>query len=271
MRQIRIVFLLFSSLFILSAGCERPPEGMVRIPGGEFIMGTDEIDEEDRAADFGIVKTWFMDEQPAHPIRLNTFFIDKFEVTHAQYRAFVQQTGRRVPPDWTGGVYAAGMDQHPVIYVTWNDASAYCQWDGKRLPTEAEWERAAKGSDGNRYPWGNEFDETKANVNNQVGHSTVIGQYEEGKSPYGVYDMTGNVWEWTTDWYKPYPGNSQENDKFGEKFRVLRGNSWAGLGHYSSEEEREIKAHFSRAGYRFFMNQNGYVNDAGFRCAKDPE
>ena len=241
---------------------------MVRVPHGEFIMGTDEIDAEDKAAEFGIAKPWFMDEHPAHKVNLPTYFIDRYEVTYAQYRVFVDQTGHRPPPNWYKGAVPEGKDQNPVAFVTWEDAAAFCQWAGKRLPTEAEWEKAARGTDGRTYPWGGDFDEKKANMNNTVGHSVPVGQYEEGKSPYGAYDMTGNVWEWTADWYKPYPGNTFQSEKFGEKYRVLRGDSWSGLGHYPPGEEQLIKAHFSRAGYRFPLNPRGYVNDAGFRCAK---
>jgi formylglycine-generating enzyme required for sulfatase activity len=270
MRKIRIDVLILTILLLIPAACQKAPEGMVRVPQGAFTMGTDEIDENDRASEFGIIKKWFEDEHPEHRVSLSAFFIDQHEITNAQYRAFVQQTGRRLPPDWNGGAYPPGLDQHPVVYVSWHDANAYCQWAGKRLPTEAEWEKAARGSDGLMYPWGNDFDAARANINNQVGHSTVVGQFPEGKSPYGAHDMAGNVWEWTADWYGPYPGNAVESEKFGQRFKILRGDSWAGLGHYSPEEENEIKAHFSRASYRFFMDPNGVVNDAGFRCAQNP-
>lgn len=254
------------SLFF--TGCDRAPEGMVRVPAGEFLMGTDEVDAEEKAMEFGIAKPWFEDEHPARQVKLPTYSIDRHETTNAQYREFVQLTGRRQPSDWVSGRYPAGKDQHPVVEVTWNDANAYCQWAGKRLPTEAEWEKAARGADGREYPWGNEFDRTKANINNQVGHTTPIGQYQEGMSPYGAHDMIGNVWEWTTDWYKPYAGNSYDSPRFGEQARVLRGNSFAGLGHYAPEDEIRIKAHYSRASYRLFMSPNRSVNDAGFRCVK---
>jgi formylglycine-generating enzyme required for sulfatase activity len=253
---------------LLATACERPPEGMVRVPSGEFVMGSDEEDTEDRATEHGITKPWFMDQHPAHLVNLPTFFIDRYEVTHWQYREFVQQTGRRPPPDWSGGRYPNEKDNHPVIHITWYDANAYCQWSGKRLPSENEWEKAARGTDGRKYAWGNQFDEEYANINNAVGHTTVVGQYEKGISPYGAYDMIGNVWEWTTDWYKGYPGSTYRHDKFGEQVKVLRGNSWAGLGHYPPEVEKEIMAHNSLTTFRLFMNPDGFVNDVGFRCAK---
>jgi formylglycine-generating enzyme required for sulfatase activity len=214
------------------------------------------------------MKPWFSDEHPAHRVKLPLYFIDKYETTNAEYRTFAQNTGRKPPPDWNGGQTPDGKARHPVIHVTWEDANAYCLWAGKRLPTETEWEKAARGPDGLRYPWGNEFDETRANVNGQVGNISEIGHYEKGRSPYGSYDMTGNVWEWTADWYQPYPGNTYTSDKFGEKLKVLRGNSWAGLGHFPPKIHNEVKAHYSRAGYRLFMSPTGIVNDVGFRCAK---
>jgi formylglycine-generating enzyme required for sulfatase activity len=272
MRQIRITLLiLLAGLPLLSSACQKAPEGMVRVPHGEFTMGSDDVDKEDKAAEFGIAKPWFLDEHPAHKVNLPTYYIDKYEVTYAQYRAFVDQTGHHPPPDWTNGAMPNGKDQYPVAYVTWEDAAAFCQWAGKRLPSEAEWEKAARGTDGRMYPWGNEFDESKGNFNNQEGHSVPVGGYEAGKSPYGAYDMIGNVWEWTADWYQPYPGNTWKTEKYGQKYKVLRGDSWSGLGHFSPDEERLIKAHFSHAGYRFPLNPRAYVNDAGMRCAKSAD
>jgi formylglycine-generating enzyme required for sulfatase activity len=258
----------YSAVLFLAAACTRAPEGMVAVPAGEFIMGTDEEDLQDKAGEYGIMKPWFSDEHPAHRVNLPLYFIDRYETTHEAYRTFVQNTGHRPPPDWSNGQFPAGRARHPVVHVSWEDANAYCLWAGKRLPTEVEWEKAARGPDGLQYPWGNEFDETRANVNGQVGNTTEVGHYENGRSPYGAYDMIGNVWEWTADWYRPYPGNNYTSDKFGEKARVLRGNSWAGLGHFPPKIYKEVKAHYSRTGYRLFMAPTGLVNDVGFRCAK---
>jgi formylglycine-generating enzyme required for sulfatase activity len=262
------ISLSISFILLFAFGCDRPPEGMVTVPSGEFIMGTDEVDTEDKATEYGITKPWFMDEHPAHQVQLPAFYMDRYEVTNAQYREFLQQTGRRPPPDWAGGNYPGGKDRHPVVHVTWDDASAYCLWAGKRLPTEAEWEKAAHGTDGRKYPWGNEFDGGRANLNGQIGTTTPVGQYENGKSPYGVHDMAGNVWEWTADWYGPYPGNDYQHPMFGQKVRVVRGNSWAPVGHYPPEAVNEIKAHYSRTAFRLFMTPDSFVNDVGFRCAK---
>ncbi|MBI3995370.1 MAG: SUMF1/EgtB/PvdO family nonheme iron enzyme [Nitrospirae bacterium] len=253
------------------SSCARPPEGMVAVPAGDFIMGTDEQDPQEKAAEYGVMKPFFKDEHPSHRVNLPLYFIDRNETTNAEYRVFAQNTGRRMPPDWTNGQFPEGKGRHPVVHVTWEDANAYCLWAGKRLPTEAEWEKAARGPDGLKYPWGNSFDETLANVNGQVGNTTEIGKFEKGRSPYGVHDMIGNVWEWTADWYRPYPGNPHTSDKFGETVKVLRGNSWAGLGHFPPNIYHEVKAHYSRAGYRLFMSPAGLVNDVGFRCAKSPK
>jgi len=258
----------FVSALILLSACSRPPEGMVAVPAGEFIMGTDEQDPQEKAMEYGIMKPWFSDEHPAHRVKLPLYFIDTTEVTNADYLKFVQATGRRPPGDWQNGRFQPGKERHPVVTVDWEDANAYCLWAGKRLPSEAEWEKAARGPDGLKYPWGNEFDEKRANVNNQVGNTTEVGHYENGKSLYGAYDMTGNVWEWTADWYQPYPGNPYNSDKFGMQSKVLRGNSFAGLGHFPPKIYEEVKAHYSHAGYRLFLVPNGAVNDAGVRCAK---
>jgi formylglycine-generating enzyme required for sulfatase activity len=243
---------------------------MVAVPAGEFTMGTDEVDLQDKAAEYGITKPWFKDEHPAHRVSLPLYFIDRYEVTHSDYRIFVQDTGRRPPPDWSNGLYPAGKDRHPVVYVTWEDAEAFCSWAGKRLPSEAEWEKAARGEKGLRYPWGNEFDDTRANINGAVGNTVEVGKYPAGRSPYGAYDMIGNVWEWTEDGYRPYPGSSDPPDSYPANVKVLRGNSWAGLGHFPPKIYQEVKAHYSRAGYRLYMSPTGLVNDVGFRCAKSP-
>lgn len=261
-------FFLAVLLSVSGIGCDRAPEGMVKVPSGPFIMGSDETDPQDKAAEYGILKPWFKDEHPAHRLTLPTYYIDTLEVSNQAYRAFVQDTGRRPPPDWAEGRYDVDRVGHPVVHVTWEDANAYCLWAGKRLPTEAEWEKAARGTDGRSYPWGNFFDPTRANVNNLVGNTSEGGRYDGGKSPYGAYDMIGNVWEWTADWYRAYPGNTYENELFGEKARVLRGNSWAGMGHFSPEVFKEIMAHNSRAAFRLFLAPDGRVNDVGFRCAK---
>jgi formylglycine-generating enzyme required for sulfatase activity len=259
-------FLPLVLFLLIPAGCFKnsaPPEGMVLIPAGEFIMGSDKVDTEGKGAEFGTVKPWYLDEHPQHKVFLPGYFMDKYEVTLAAYKSFVDATGSRAPENWTSGKVPAGRDNYPVTFVNWYDAERYCRWAGKRLPSEAEWEKAARGTDGRDYPWGNEFDPAKANTGDTgISDLTAVGRFEAGKSPYGVYDMAGNVWEWTADWYKPYPGSDYTSDMFGEKVKVLRGSSWGGMGHYAIP-------YFYRTSYRFYINPEGAFPDAGFRCAKD--
>lgn len=159
------------------------------------------------------------------------------------------------------------FDNLPVTGVTWFQARDYCVAQGKRLPTEVEWEKAARGTDGREYPWGNAWDETRLNIGSGDGWENgvaPVGSYPGGVSPFGVHDMAGNVMEWTADWYQPYPGSEYESEDFGEKLRVVRGGGWGGLGHY-------VISHFYRAAYRFNLQPNYTFVDLGFRCAKDAE
>ena len=193
-----------------------PPNEMILVPGGEFIMGND--------GNF--------DHSPAHTVYLDSFYMDKYEVTNAQYKEFIKAKGRAMPRHWENGTYPEGKADHPVVYVSWEDADAYCRWFGKRLPTEIEWEKAARGTDARIWPWGNTFDVTKCNVESWEGSdSKPVGSYPDGVSPYGVYDMAGNVWEWTDSWYDAYPGSDYTTTEFGKKLRVMRGGSWY---HYDS-------------------------------------
>lgn len=258
-------------ILILALGCGTKgsaPEGMVLVPAGDFIMGTDETDPEDKAAEYGIMKPWLVDENPAHKVFLDAYYIDKYEVSNLDYKKFIDATVHRPPPYWQEGRYPEGDDKLPAVMVTWDDANSFCLWAGKRLPTEAEWEKGARGTDGRRFPWGNEFDNNRANVGATRSGPMPINDFEGGRSPYGIYQMIGNVWEWTYDWYKPYPGNKYNSDHFGEKFRVLRGNSFANVGHFPQEIHREVVARHSSATFRLFFRQDGSVGDIGFRCAK---
>jgi formylglycine-generating enzyme required for sulfatase activity len=159
------------------------------------------------------------------------------------------------------------FDNLPVTGVTWFQSRDYCAALGKRLPTEAEWEKAARGTDGREYPWGDEWDETRLNIGAGDGWENgvaPVGSYPTGVSPYGVFDMAGNVMEWTADWYKPYPGSDYKSEDYGEKQRVVRGGGWGGLGHY-------VISHFYRTAYRFNMRPDYTFVDLGFRCARDAE
>ncbi len=246
----------------------RVPRDMVLIPAGAFVMGTDETDTQGRAVEFGIMKVWFEDEHPAHRVVLPAFEMDRDETTNTAYVAFLEDTGHSPPPHWLNGQPPAGLEQHPVVNVSWEDASAYCRWAGKRLPTEPEWEKAARGTDGRRYPWGDAFDPTRANVGGVTSGTTPVGSYPQGQSPEGVHDLIGNVWEWTADWYAPYPGGEARSEKFSRQVKVLRGSSFSTVGHYPAEIASLITAHNARAGFRLFFDALQRLNDVGFRCAR---
>ena len=160
-----------------------------------------------------------------------------------------------------------GMDALPISGVTWQHAQDYCQWRGKRLPKEAEWEKASRGNKAPEYPWGNEWDESRLNAGENedwpLGFAPVDA-YESGRSPYGVYNMSGNVMEWVADWYQPYPGNDYKAEAYGEEYKVVRGGGWGGDGHYAI-------SHFYRSAYRFYLRPASTFVDLGFRCAKDAD
>jgi formylglycine-generating enzyme required for sulfatase activity len=204
-----------------------PPPGMVLIPAGEFLMG-DAFNEGDS------------DERPQHRVYLDAFFIDQYEVTNAQYKAFCDATGRSYPPDpeiwgdyFTTG-YFLNRPDYPVVDVTWFDAQAYAEWAGKRLPTEAEWEKAARGGlEGKRYPWGDASSHDDANYGEKGGRDQWTYTSPVGSFPpngYGLYDMAGNVWEWCADGYdENYYSRSPNQNPTGsatETNRVSRGGSW---------------------------------------------
>ena len=154
---------------------------MVLIPSGEFIMGSNE--------------RWD-DETPEYIESVEKFYIDAYEVTNAEYEKFTYDTKREVPYHWSNGKVPKNKKNHPVIYVNWYDAEGYCKWEGKRLPTEQEWEKAARGESGNIYPWGNTWTIDKSNHPYKGSTGTEpVGSYPNGTSPYGLYDMSGNVWE----------------------------------------------------------------------------
>lgn len=241
---------------------------MVAIPAGEFIMGTDAIDENNLAVEHGIVKPWFVDEGPAHKVYLPLYYIDQYEVTNTQYAKFMIATKHPPPPYWENGVYAKGTASYPVVMVQWAEAQAYCKFRGGRLPSEAEWEKAAKGTENTPYPWGADFDVKKANIGGFAGDLTLPGQYLEGKGPHGTYDMIGNVWEWTSDWYQPYPGSTYKSERFGKALKVIRGNSWSSIGHYPEEIQHELLKYHSTATFRLFAPPDATISDVGFRCMR---
>ena len=192
-------------------------DAMVRIPGGAFVMGADLTGREPVAN---------RDESPPHRVSLPPFYIGKYEVTHLQYKKFVDATGHPPPLRWEKGAYPPGKADHPVIYVNLEDAKAYAAWAGGRLCTEAEWELAAKGFDRREWPWGNRWDDRKANVYYTVGDTTPVNGYPQGASPFGVLGMADNVWEWVSDPYRRYPGNTDPEWYFQRGFYLLRSGSW---------------------------------------------
>jgi sulfatase modifying factor 1 len=262
--------------------------GMVLVPAGEFIMGSSE------GAGEAV-------EHPQRTVYLDAFYISQYPVTNAQFSQFVDAAGYRTEAErvgsgwiWTGQAWelVAGADwrhprgpgsdiadrmDHPVVQVTWNDADAYCRWAGQRLPTEAEWEKAARGTDGRRYPWGNSApDGSKLNgcdVNCEVqwkdsslddgyAETSPVGHYEAGKSPYAAYDMAGNVWEWVADWYEAdyygqAPARNPQGPASGEK-RVTRGGSW-----------HNLPGQYARSAFRTGLNPDVRDYSLGFRCAAD--
>lgn len=252
------------------AGCtggtrpaEAPPEGMVLIPAGVFIMGTDRVDTEGLGAQLGMIRPLYRDEHPLRKINLAAYYIDRFEVSQEAYKRFIDRTGHRPPPVWKEGKFPEGKERHPVAFVSWYDARDYCRWTGGRLPSEAEWEKAARGPEGLEYPWGNEFDASRGNTGeSDFNDTTPVGGFEAGKSSFGVYDLIGNVGEWVEDWYQAYPGNPFQSPLFGERLKVIRGGSWGGGGgHFAMSL-------FYRAAHRLFADPLDRFPDTGFRCAK---
>ncbi len=186
---------------------------MVYVPPGEFTMGSNEYD----------------DEKPIHTVYLDAFWIYKTEVTNAQYKKCVEAVACDPPSD-TKYYDDPDYAYHPVVYVNWYQAKAYSEWAGGRLPTEAEWEKAARGTEGRIYPWGNDWDANRLN-SSEAGpdRTTKVGSYPDGASPYGALDMAGNVWEWTSSLYKDYPYQADDGREDVEAggARVLRGGSWS--------------------------------------------
>ncbi|MFQ5543600.1 MAG: formylglycine-generating enzyme family protein [Nitrospiria bacterium] len=227
------------------------PQKMILIPEGEFIMGSD-----------------FSKKSlgPSHKVFLKSYYMDQYHVTNAHYWAFVKQTGHLPPPHWLrkgpGDNAAPQRPNHPISFVTWFDANAFCAWAGKRLPTEAEWEKAARGTDGRMFPWGKKYERHRTNVT-QGGFkdTTPVNFFPDGKSPYGLYDMAGNLFQWTSDWFLPYPGNKVPHPNFGETLKVLRGGSFYDCTNYRCGISFQT---FNRIA----LNPKTRAISTGFRCAR---
>ncbi len=233
-----------------NAGLSDAPPRMAFVPAGEFIMGSNE--------------RW-ADESPEYIETADAFYIDLYEVTNKDYAGFLKNDPRDPPYHWPDGEVPQGKENHPVIYVNWFDARDYCQWAGKRLPTEEEWEKAARGPEGLIYPWGNIWDLDKSNnpYKPDVSGPVPVGNYPQGRSPYGVHDMSGNVWEWVDSHYLPHPGNDVPSNEYGKDKRVLKGGSWFDCLSYGCGLSSPT---FNRS----FFTPEVRNNSFGFRCAKSP-
>lgn len=215
---------------------------MVLVPAGSFFIGSNE----------------FEDASPLQIRCLPSFYIDRYEISNAQYARFVSETGYPPPPHWGGNSPPPGEEMLPVTNVSWFDAMRYAIWAGKRLPTEAEWEKACRGTDGRVFPWGNVDDLKKRNLSTDV--LQPIYSYPDGVSPYGCYNMSGNVWEWTADWYDSYPFSNFKSIHFGKKYKVIRGGGACDI--YPI-------ANTGNCSQRARLLPYGYYDGVGFRCVKD--
>jgi rhamnose transport system permease protein len=228
----------------------KPIDDMLLIEAGPFTLGSDSTEA---------------NESPAQVIELDTFEMDRFEVTNADFAMFVNATGYQTEAEQnearkTWQTYAADKDFHPVVKVSWADAVAYCEWLDKRLPTEFEWEKAARGPDGNNFPWGNSFDPAIANIKaTGIRGTVVVGSFPAGASGYGVEDMAGNVWEWTASPYQAYPNSTYQDQFYSDDLRVTRGGGWF-------EDEAQIRSTNRSAAALDAAN-----DDLGFRCVRDSQ
>lgn len=258
------------------------------VPGGEFTMGglAEIAFAECQKLYIGgaCVQDWFLDEEPTHAVFLSDFYMDTYEISNAAYRECVNR-GVCLPPvnassETRSSYYDDPQyDNFPVIYVDWDMANAYCEWRGARLPTEAEWEKAARGLDERTYPWGNSFDGANANFcdsnclkegankdyDDGYADTAPVDSHPDGVSVYGIFNLAGNVWEWASDWYGPaYYANSPSSNPAGPEFgdyasgggRVVRGGSWADFGDVL------------RSANRYLVRPAYYVNTLGFRCVR---
>ena len=294
MRLTRVLLLtlcLFPTIgYQPSASAALRVDDMVMVPAGEFTIGA------------SVESGGLPDERPLRLIYLSAFWIDRYEVTNAVYQQFVQATGHQAPANpapaltlWEHNAPLPGIEQHPVVNVSWLDAVAFCRWANKRLPTEAEWEKAARGTDGRTYPWGNEWNFENGNSASYWARQTVqfadstewdafwvkgvgaaiskekglkgeiltlpVGSFPAGASPYGVLDMAGNAAEWVQDWYNPndYRTAPLTNPQGPERgaIKAMRGGSW-------------LKPAISlRTTDRDWGTMDSRPSGTGFRCARD--
>jgi formylglycine-generating enzyme required for sulfatase activity len=247
---------------------------LVVVPGGAFLMGTSQEQIDVMLKRFQWAKevkekSWFEDEQPLDELILDEFEIGRFPVLNVEYAEFVRSAGISAPPHWSGGRLPEDLADHPVVNVTWYDALAYVDWlaerTGKpyRLPSELEWEKAARGTDGRLWPWGNDWDPTRVNMRSSgSGRTTPRAQYSPtGDSPYGCADMAGNVWEWCRSIYRPYPYMTDDGREDLQESgpRVLRGGCWA-----------DSSPNNVRCACRVWNDPGYWFDIYGFRVARGP-
>ncbi len=229
------------------------PGDMVRIPAGEFTMGRTKSTPDDKTS---MRPKAVLDDRPVRKVQISAFLMDAFEVTHEQYAKFAAATKRAVPYHWVSGKVPPDHATIPVFNVSWQDANAYCKWQKKRLPTEAEWEKAARGGlDGMDYPLGNKLDDKAARYSSPNGPSQV------GKFPpnaYGIFDMAGNVAEWCNDWFdREYYSKNENLDPRGPPtglYKIIRGGAW-------SDASKGLKTYF-----RNWVRPEQRTPNIGFRC-----
>lgn len=242
-----IVNALLISVVLISCGdvSDAPITEMVLVYEGDFIRGSNSD----------------LEEAPEDVVHVDRFYIDIYEVSNYQYKYFADATNHNVPADWIDGDYEEGKDDYPVVQVSLMDAVDYCKWAGKRLPTEDEWEKASRGPYGNEYPWGSESaNYILANYGGyfNIDSSTPVSDYPEGKSYYGVYNMAGNVWEWTADTYSRHEGNTDETaSNYDETYNVIKGGAY-----------NRLYPNYLRGAARLGQKPNNPTQTLGFRCGK---
>lgn len=256
-----LFFLFFFTFLPFSTHADNSaPRGMVLIEKGPFMMGSKKSMLELKPHDlFNTDRHTLGPENPAHEVYLDSFYIDIFEVTNEAYGKFIEETGAKKPKGWNDPDF--NNPRQPVVGISWKEAVKFCKWQNKRLPSEAEWEKAARGKRPVKYPWGDTPpDSSKLNYNEENKKTTPVGSYEKGKSDYGLYDLSGNVSEWVNDWHFPeyYLFSPKENPPGPEKgqYKVIRGGSWR-----NKAEDVDLV-------YRNATTPRNRSLSIGFRCAR---